>query len=206
MLVGECHRHDIARFANPGDLRGRAAPLPNEQVTLYLSFPSTGTYQVSLTANVGTFDGAVLGTATTTVSVSSTAFQAVVFDFGTIPLSTTPNPTVTFKGAVVSKPAGITGNVMMQTVTDPSCPLFETNGTDAPLSSYRRGGLPILITGDVPSTFTHNVSVPAAASIHRADSTFFHTDVWINNAGAAVNVTATYHCFAGQNCGSGSSG
>jgi hypothetical protein len=24
MLVGECHRHDIARLANPGDLRGRA--------------------------------------------------------------------------------------------------------------------------------------------------------------------------------------
>jgi hypothetical protein len=32
MLVGECHRHDIARLANPGDLRGRAAPLPNEKV------------------------------------------------------------------------------------------------------------------------------------------------------------------------------
>lgn len=174
-----------------------------KQVTLYLSFPSTGSYQLSLTASLSTFDGTVLGTATTSPSVTSTGFQAVVFDFGTVTVPDVANTTVTFKGAVISKPQGVTGNVLMQTTTDPACPAYETTGTDAPLSTYRRGGIAMLITGDVPSSLNHTVIVPATASIHGANGTFFHTDLWIANFGPAMTVTATYRCFAGQSCGTG---
>jgi hypothetical protein len=92
----------------------------------------------------------------------------------------------------------------MQTATDPLCRLTETTGTDAPLSSFRRGGIAALIYGDVATTFNHTVTIAAAASIHGANGTFFHTDVWINNPLAvSLSVTATYHCYAGQNCGAG---
>jgi hypothetical protein len=87
---------------------------------------------------------------------------------------------------------------MMQVVTDPLCRLTETNGTDAPLSSFRRGGIAAIINGDVATTFNHIVTVAASASVHGANSTFFHTDVWIYNPlGVAVSIAATYHCFGG---------
>ena len=173
-----------------------------KQVVLPLSFPAAGTYQLSLTATSPTFDGTMLGTATTTVTAPGTAYQSVTFDFGTISVSeSTP---ITFAGAVVSKPPGVTGNVMMQFVTDPLCRLTETTGKDAPLSTFRRGGIAALILGDVATTFNHIVTAQAVASIHGANLTYFHTDAWIGNPlGVPVTVTATYRCFGGTNCGSG---
>lgn len=173
-----------------------------KQVVLPLSFPAAGTYQLSLTASSVTFDGTVLGTASVTITAASTAFQNVTFDFGTIP--TTEGTPVAFAGAVPVKPPGVAGKVMMQVVTDPLCRLTETSGTDAPLSSFRRGGIAAVINGDVAATFNHIVTVAAAASIHGANGTFFHTDIWVDNPlGAGITVTATYHCFGGVNCGSG---
>ncbi len=173
-----------------------------KQVVLPLSFPGPGAYQLSLTASRGSFDGMVLGTATATFSATSSDFQSVTFDFGTV--AVTEGSTVAVRGAVVSRPRGVSGAVLMQTATDPRCRLTETTGTEAPLSSFRRGGIAALIYGDVATTFGHTVTVPAAGSIHGANGTFFHTDVWINNPlGTALSVTATYHCYKVQNCGSG---
>jgi hypothetical protein len=173
-----------------------------QQVVIPLSFPANGTYQLSLTASSVTFDGTILGTATVTFTATSTAFQSVTFDFGTI--AVTQNTAIAFAGAVSAKPSGVNGKVMMQFVTDPLCRLTETNGTDAPLSSFRRGGIAAVINGDVAVTFNHIVTVAATASVHGANGSFFHTDVWINNPLAvAVSVTATYHCFGGVNCGTG---
>ena len=161
------------------------------QVVLPLSFPGPGLYQLSLTASHGTFDGTVLGTATTMFTATSTDFQSVTFDFGTVPV--TQGSTVAFSGAVVSRPSGVVGSVLMQTATDPHCRLTETNGTDAPLSSFRSGGIAALIYGSVATTFNHTVTVAAAASIPGQNGTYFHTDVWINNPlGADISVTATY--------------
>ena len=172
-----------------------------KQVVIPLSFTANGAYQLSLTASSGTFDGKILGTATATVTATSGDFQSVTFDFGTI--AVTQGTGIAFAGAVLARPAGA-AKVLMQVVTDPLCRLTETNGTDAPLSSFRRGGIAAVINGDVATTFNHIVTVAATASVHGANGTFFHTDVWINNPlGAAVSVTATYHCFGGVNCGTG---
>jgi hypothetical protein len=170
-------------------------------VVLPLSFPAPGQYQLSLAAHSATFDGTLLGTAAVTIAAASTDFQSVTFDYGTITVSQgTP---IAFVGAVVSEPAGA-GKVLMQIVTEPRCRLTETNGTDAPLSSFRRGGIAAIINGDAAISFNHAVTVAAVASIHGANNTFFHTDAWINNPlGVSVSVTATYHCFGGVNCGSG---
>ena len=173
-----------------------------KQVVIPLSFPAAGTYQLSLTATSATFDGTMLGTATATVAAASTAFQSVTFDFGTI--SVNESTPIAFAGAVVSRPPGVAGNVLMQFVTDPLCRLTETSGRDAPLSSFRRGGIAALIIGDVATTFNHIVTVAAAASVHGANLTYFHTDAWVENPlGVAVTITATYRCFGGTNCGTG---
>ncbi len=173
-----------------------------KQVVLPLSFPANGTYQLTLTASSIRFDGVVLGVATVTFTAASTAFQSVTFDFGTI--TVTEGDTIAFAGAVPVKPANVTGKVMMQIVTDPVCRLTETNDTVGPLSTFRRGGIAAIINGDVATTFNHIVTVAASASVHGANSTFFHTDVWIYNPlGVSVTVTATYRCFGGANCGTG---
>jgi hypothetical protein len=170
-------------------------------VVLPLSFPTPGTYQLSLAAHSATFDGALLGTANVTVNAASSDFQSVTFNFGTIPVA--QGTGIAFVGAVLLKPGGA-GSVQMQFVTEPTCRLTETTGTDAPLSSFRRGGIAAIINGDVAASFNHNVTVAATASIHGANNTFFHTDAWINNPlNVAVSVTANYHCFGGVNCGSG---
>ena len=172
-----------------------------KQVVIPISFPAPGAYQLSLTASSGTFDGTVLGTATVTINAASTDYQSVTFNFGTIP--TTEGTPIAFKGAVVTQPLG-SGKVMMQIVTEPQCRLTETQGFDAPLSSFRRGGIAAIINGDVAASFNHNVTVAATASIHGANNTFFHTDAWIDNPlTVPVTVTANYHCFVGLNCGSG---
>ena len=173
-----------------------------KQVVLPLQFPGLGTFQLSLTASSGTFDGTVLGTATVSYTAITADFQSVTFDFGTV--AVTQGTTIAFSGAVVSRPSGVAGAVLMEYVTDPRCRLTETTGTDAPLSSFRRGGIAALIYGDVATLFKHNVTVAANASIHGANNTFFHTDVWINNPlNTVLSVTATYHCYLGQNCGTG---
>lgn len=189
-------------FASHGFYTLGFAATSLKQVVLPLSFPSAGTYQLSLTASKGSYDGTLLGTAMVTFTAPGTDFQSVTFNFGTIPV--TEGATLAFSGAVVTRPSGVTGSVLMQTATDPLCRLTETTGTDAPLSSFRRGGIAALIYGDVATTFNHTVTIAAAASIHGANRTFFHTDVWINNPLAvSLSVTATYHCYAGQNCGAG---
>ncbi len=186
----------------------RAFYVPNypgatlDQVTLTLSFPAVGSWTLSLKANLNGFDGSVIGTATRSVSEPDNSFYAVTFDFGGIPIL--PGSRVTFQGSVVSAPSGANGNVLMQTATSDSCQVIETAGNVAPLGTFRGRGIAILITGDGPVFFDHTVTIPAAASIHGANGAFFHTDVWLyNRSASAVTITANFHCYAGQNCGSG---
>jgi hypothetical protein len=55
-------------------------------------------------------------------------------------------------------------------------------------------------TGSLRATLT----VPVAASIHGANETFFHSDLWIFNRSFTNTqlVTAVYRCFGGLGCGS----
>ena len=60
---------------------------------------------------------------------------------------------------------------------------------------------------DVAFTFLsvptpRTITIPSSASIHGANATFFHTDVWVKNRSYdnAVTVTAAYHCQEGFTC------
>jgi len=54
-------------------------------------------------------------------------------------------------------------------------------------------------TGTLRATLT----IPVAASIHGANGTFFHSDLWVlaRSFTSSVAVTAVYRCFGGANCG-----
>src|SRR5260370_30002592 len=93
-----------------------------KQVVIPLSFPAPGAYTLSLTASSGTFDGTILGTATAAVTATSTDYQSITFNFGTVPV--TQGTAIAFKGAVVTQPSG-SAKLLMQIVTDPLSRLTE---------------------------------------------------------------------------------
>jgi hypothetical protein len=168
-------------------------------VTLILSPSAAGTYSLSLTARQGNFGGTLLGTVTVPVTFATTAPVPVAFDFGNV--AVTQGATVAFQGSVVSGPSAVS----MEVETSNSCLVFETDGTNPPLGTFRRQGIAVTITGGLPATFAHTVTVPAVASIHGNNGAFFHTDVWAYSFDANVlDVTATYYCYLQfSSCGSG---
>jgi hypothetical protein len=64
--------------------------------------------------------------------------------------------------------------------------------------------VPTLTAVPTPPILTNQmITVPIAASIHGAASSFFHSDLWIMNRSFSSTgvVTATYRCFGGIGCG-----
>ena len=167
-------------------------------VTLYLSASTPGSYSLTLTARQnGGYGGTLIGTATASPTFSGTAPVPVTFGFGTVSVS--GSAALAFKGSVTGP-----GQVAMEYTTSPACIVTETDGTDSPLSTFRHPGLAVRMTGDLPAAFPHSVTLPAVASIHGANNTFFHTDLWLQNLDqGSLDVTATYYCYSGMNCGSG---
>ena len=58
----------------------------------------------------------------------------------------------------------------------------------------------VWLVAGVPTTLT----IPTSASIHGNAGAFFHSDLWAMNRSYTniQTVTARYHCFSGQSCGS----
>lgn len=149
-----------------GDYIDRAFYVPNytgvnlQQVTLQISTSTTGSHTFSLTAHSGTFDGPVIGTASSTVNLTAGtgSFAPVVFDFGTAPVSL--GSTVAF---VITRTAGPAGFQYFRTFGsfsgDPTCPVVETEDATPPLSTFRRQGIDVVITGDL-QTAASVASVP----------------------------------------------
>jgi hypothetical protein len=167
-------------------------------VELFL-FPSApGSFTLSLTARLASFGGTLVGTATVPMTFSNTAPVPVTFSFGNV--NVPAGSTVTFQGSVAGPSA-----VFMEVVSSTACLVLETDGTDSPLSTYRRQSVAVTIHGDLPTTFLHSVTVPAVANIHGVNNAFFHTDVWLYSSDVnTLDVTATYYCYLQYpSCGSG---
>jgi hypothetical protein len=116
-----------------------------DRVTLHFSARTAGTYTFSLTARNGTYDGTVLGTATASVTLTNNdqANVATAFTFPTV--AVTPGSTVTFSIAQVAGPAGGVTFYSVPRLGDATCPVVQTNGTEPPLSTFRRQGVHVTI-------------------------------------------------------------
>jgi hypothetical protein len=107
-----------------------------------------GVYTFDLTARSSTYDGPVVARSRVSVTL----------DGASTPVSTTfpfRNPAiaegslVTFAVTMVSGPADaqVLYGVVGSFEGDPSCPIIETNGTEPPLSTFRRQGIVATIAG-----------------------------------------------------------
>lgn len=121
------------------------------RVTLWFQAGEAGDYTLQLEARAGTFDGTLIGQSTVSATLpdATTPSAPVTFTFGFQPV--TPDTVVTFKMVKVSGPGG---NVWFSVkgdygeLTSEEILVIETNGTDPPLSSWRRDGIAILVYGE----------------------------------------------------------
>ncbi len=117
-----------------------------KSVTLWFYTGTTQTYNITLKAVADTFDGAVLGVKTVAAGLNAT-LSPVVFEFDP-ELSITENNVVAF---IITKAESET--VFMGTASDETtalgaaCIVTQTNGTTAPLSTWRRDGISIIVNG-----------------------------------------------------------
>jgi hypothetical protein len=92
----------------------------------------------------------VLGTATASVALTADdqANVATTFTFPSTPV--TQGSTVAFAIAQVSGPTDGVAFYSVPNLGDPSCPVVQTNGTEPPLSTFRRQGVHVTIEGAAP--------------------------------------------------------
>jgi photosystem II stability/assembly factor-like uncharacterized protein len=88
------------------------------------------------------------------------------------------------------------------------CTVLAYPGEDTRLFAYaavidNRSGDPFLVSGeDAEGSAESKITIPAAASLHGAAGTFFHSDVRIWNASSAfAEVIARFACFEKRDCG-----
>lgn len=133
--------------------------------TVYLHFKPTvaGTYTYQLTARRSTYDGEVIGVAATSVVyANNTDFVQVPFYFGDV--LAYHGERVTFKMEEIS---GSGDTYFSLYSTNASCPVVETNGTEAPISSFRRNGIAVSIYGDTAAASpVGSLENPQPASYH----------------------------------------
>ena len=110
---------------------------------------AAGSYSVSMTAHAGAYNGPAIGT-TQTANFTQTGGLAT-YNFGSAPV--VPGSTVAFVMVLTSSPAGGVAFYDVGTcgLGDPNCNtcpgVFETEDTAAPLSTFRRGSVGVVITG-----------------------------------------------------------
>ena len=137
-----------------GDLVSRGFYVPTfqgtalTQVNLVFEGDVAGSYTLSLTAHRSTYDGPTVGTASTTVNLTTNQFTPASFVFGAP--AVTVGDTLAFVIGIVSKPAGSSSpfyGVANTFEGVPSCPITETEGTSPPLDIFRRQGVAAQIFG-----------------------------------------------------------
>lgn len=115
-----------------------------EGVDLLFSAFTGGVYTITLTARADTYDGPLIGTSQTTVTLTSDINAFVEGNFAFPSSFVTEGSTVTFALSLVSGPEeplyAVTTNV------DP-CVIIQTQGTTPPLDTWRRYGIRARIHG-----------------------------------------------------------
>lgn len=110
-------------------------------VTLAYSVNVPGVYTTSLTANLGAFNGTIIGSTQTITTTLSGSETQVTYNFGGVPVPA--GSVVTFTQVVVSGPDTV---VFFDTGTAGPSGITETNGTTPPLDTFRRSSTGVIIT------------------------------------------------------------
>jgi hypothetical protein len=113
-----------------------------DTATMQFAASVPGVYTLRSTVRNGSYDGPVVATAATTVTLGNgPASTPGIFDFGSVAVAA--GSTLTFTQAVT---AG-SGTVFYNVGNAPCSDIVETDGTDPPLSTSRRDSMGVVLTG-----------------------------------------------------------
>jgi IPT/TIG domain len=124
-----------------------------DTVTLKYGPSTTGSYSITLTARLGAYNGALIGTSTVTEDFTAQVAEDVLFSFGAAPVPA--GSTIAFVQSFTG-PGQLFFDVGNGPLGDPTyggCPgVVETEGTTPPLDEFRRASVGLTITQlDVPA-------------------------------------------------------
>lgn len=111
-----------------------------DTVTLRHRSSTAGSRTIQLTARLDSYNGTIIGTASVTHTIDSNGSKSV-FDFGNV--SVTPGSRITFAQTVTAGNTAVTFDVG----AEPCANVTETDGTLAPLDTFRRSSIGVVITG-----------------------------------------------------------
>jgi hypothetical protein len=163
---------------------------------------TAGTYTISMTANLGAFNGPIIGsTQTVTVDLTVDSWTDAIYNFGGALVAT--GSTIAFTQVIVNGPSGAfvffnTGNGNMDNnPPGPTCSgLTETEDTTPPLSTQRRPSVGLEIAQLTPATatapdFQIDVS-PASQSVLQGQTVSYTVNVAaLNGFSSRVSLTVT---------------
>lgn len=150
-LTGRADSLLVCTNGDTGDFYYRGFYVPNypgnslDSARLVFSSPTAGSYNVRLTVRSNTYDGIVLGSDTTTFNLAASTDLPVTFNFPSTRIR--ENGRVCFIITIVSGPS-----TALYYGVGPStggCPtVVETEDTTPPLSTFRRNGVLLTLTGE----------------------------------------------------------
>jgi hypothetical protein len=199
------------------DLISRAFYIPNypgvslRDLTMSVSSDTAGRYVLTLTAHLDRFDGPVLGSSTSGISLTGDATAPVAITFSFASPSALPVPKGHTIAFVVNRQGSGSENLSFATAASGACAAVETNDSTPPLSTVK-GSVPVTVTGDAApggpianSTFDTDVSGWAVSASGGAGTLAFDSadadgattsgSAAVTNSGtAAVSVAKVQGC------------
>jgi len=140
-------------FTSGGDRFSRGFYIPSFagrrliRVALWMRSPTNGSSMLYLRAQKGGFDGEEIATAMTFGDFAGGADPVRVW-FPFYDAEVTPGSLIAFSLSL--PPAAKIEKLYYMTPTaDVNCPVIQTEGTSAPLSQFRRSGIPIRVDGEL---------------------------------------------------------
>ena len=114
---------------------------------VYVLVDTEGEYQFSVTVREGAYDGPIVAQDQVTLNLAADVFTLAAFQFASAPV--TEGALLTFALQTVSGPEG--AQYYDVPSSNPDCPFVETNGTEPPLSTFRRQGVRATLYGQQTS-------------------------------------------------------
>ncbi|MEQ1831907.1 MAG: hypothetical protein ABL977_02545 [Candidatus Eisenbacteria bacterium] len=139
-----------------GDGIGRGFYIPSypgtslSTASIWMSAGTAGSHTVRLIARNATFDGTVIDSASSTVTLPANTSDSTKVTFNFTNKAVTKTTPVTFTITYISGPStglfyGVTGDY--GALTGAGINLVQTNSTTAPLDTFRRNGIAFVLTG-----------------------------------------------------------
>ncbi len=119
-----------------------------DSARLQLSAYQVGSYVVSLTVRSNTYDGPILGIATNTITftnLTTAQHQLATFAFPSLPIVNSGR--ICFSITVLSGPYPLILYATAPSFTNGCSEVVQTDGTVAPLDTFRRNGVTLVLSG-----------------------------------------------------------